>query len=298
MRGVPPLAAHDRGTLATVLAELRPALHRYCARMMGSVIEGEDAVQDALAKAIAAFEHAGAVDNPEGWLFRIAHNSALDLLRRRAREQGSEEELAIMEDPRTAADHALATRAALRTFMHLPVAQRQVVILMDVLDYSLDEIAALTDRTVASIKAALHRGRTTLRELVDAERPPRLDVAADARLLAYIDRFNARDFDAVRDMLAEDVHLDLVARRQMHGKPEVQTYFSNYATKTDWQLVPGLVEGQPAVLVVDPASPARVAYFVLLGWNERGQLVAVRDFRYARYAVDGADHAFAATRLM
>ncbi len=298
MRGVPPLAAHDRGTLATVLADLRPALHRYCARMMGSVIDGEDAVQDALAKAIAAFEHTGAIDNPEGWLFRIAHNSALDLLRRRAREQGSDEELAIMDDPRTAADHALATRAALRTFMHLPVAQRQVVILMDVLGYSLDEIAALTDRTVASIKAALHRGRATLRELVDAERPPRLDVAADARLVAYIDRFNARDFDAVRDMLAEDVHLDLVARRQMNGKPEVQTYFSNYATKTDWHLLPGLVEGQPAVLVVDPASRARLAYFVLLGWNERGQVVAVRDFRYARYAVDGADHAFAATRLL
>ncbi|MEO8488010.1 MAG: RNA polymerase sigma factor [Betaproteobacteria bacterium] len=297
MRGVPPLAAHDRDTLATVLADLRPALHRYCARMTGSVIDGEDAVQEALAKAIASFAHAGSVDNPEGWLFRIAHNSSLDLLRRRAREQRSDEELATLEDPRTAADHALATRAALGTFMHLPVAQRQVVILMDVLGYSLDEIAALTDRTVASIKAALHRGRTTLRELVDAERPPRLGVAADARLLAYIDRFNARDFDAVRDMLAEDVHLDLVARRQMNGKPEVQTYFSNYATKTDWHLVPGFVEGQPAVIVVDPASPTRVAYFVLLEWNERGRLAAVRDFRYARYAVDDADHAFAATRL-
>jgi len=298
MRGLPPLAAHDRDTLATVLVELRPALHRYCARMLGSVIDGEDAVQDALAKAIAAFGHSGAVENPEGWLFRIAQNSALDLLRRRAREQESNEEVAMLEDPRTAADHALATRAALGTFMHLPVAQRQVVVLMDVLGYSLDEIAVLTERTVSSIKAALHRGRTTLRELVEAERPPRLDVATDARLLAYIDRFNARDFDAVRDMLAEDVHLDLVARRQMNGKPAVQTYFSNYANKSDWHLVPGLVEGQPAVIAVDPARPARLSYFVLLGWNQRGQLVTVRDFRYARYAIEGVDHAFAATRLL
>jgi RNA polymerase sigma-70 factor, ECF subfamily len=282
MRGVPPLAAGDHATLATVLRDLRPSLHRYCARMTGSIIDGEDAVQDALAKAVAAFDCD--IANPEGWLFRIAHNAALDLLRRRAREQGSDEELATMEDPRS--DHTLATRAALRTFMQLPVTQRQVVILMDVLGYSLEEIAALTERSIPSIKAALHRGRESLRELVAAERSPILDAPTDARLLAYIDRFNARDFDAVRDMLAEDVRLDLVAKRQMNGKREVQTYFSNYTTKSDWHLVPGVVEGRPVALVYDPAVPDRVAYFVVLGWDPNGKLIWVRDFRYARYAID------------
>ncbi len=281
------IEAGDRAAITAELTRLRPALHRYCARMTGSVSDGEDAVQDALAKAIAAFDHAGAIQNPEGWLFRIAHNAALDLLRRRAREQGSDDDLAELEDPRTPTDHALALRAALRTFMHLPVAQRQVVILMDVLGYSLDDIAGLAERSIPSIKAALHRGRESLRELVAADSAPPLDEPADARLLAYIDRFNAHDFDAVRDMLAEDVQLDLVAKRRMVGKPEVQTYFSNYATKTDWHLVAGWVDGEPAAVVVDPAT-GEPSYVVLLRWNASGRLVAVRDFRYARYGVDGA----------
>ena len=64
-----------------LLAELRPKLHRYCSRMTGSVIDGEDVLQEALVKAIEAFPRAGPIAKPEGWLFRIAHNAALDALR-------------------------------------------------------------------------------------------------------------------------------------------------------------------------------------------------------------------------
>ena len=74
-------AAFDR-----LLRDLRPKLHRYCARMTGSVVDGEDVIRDALVKAMEAFPQAGPLDNPEDWLFRIAHNAALDFLRRRARE--------------------------------------------------------------------------------------------------------------------------------------------------------------------------------------------------------------------
>ena len=66
---------------------MRPGLHRYCARMVGSVIDGEDVLQDALIKAMQAFPAAGRIGNPEGWLFRIAHNTALDFLRRRNRQE-------------------------------------------------------------------------------------------------------------------------------------------------------------------------------------------------------------------
>src|SRR3954452_23923647 len=88
-----PEAAGTTGTAASkqnferLLAELRPKLHRYSARMTGSVIDGEDVVQGALMKAIEAFAEAGPIANPEGWLFRIAHNAALDYLRRRARRE-------------------------------------------------------------------------------------------------------------------------------------------------------------------------------------------------------------------
>ena len=86
------------------------------------------------------------------------------------------------------------------------------------------------------------------------------------RLGAYVDRFNARDFDAIRDMLAEEVRLDLVARTRLNGRAEVATYFHNYAGKQDWRLSLGLVEARPAVLVSDPADPEGTPiYFVLLG---------------------------------
>src|SRR5262249_33321345 len=81
----------------------------------------------------------------------------------------------------------------------------------------------------------------------------------------------------------------LVARTTMKGKREVQTYFHNYSGKSDWLLVPGFVEGRPAVLVCDPGQPsAAPLYFVLLGWKA-GALAYVRDFRYARYAIEAAE---------
>jgi DNA-directed RNA polymerase specialized sigma24 family protein len=68
------LSAPD--TIDRQIAELRPKLHRYCARMAGSVIDGEDIVQDVLLKALEALGRGQAVAHLEGWLFRIAHNAA------------------------------------------------------------------------------------------------------------------------------------------------------------------------------------------------------------------------------
>src|SRR5882762_55781 len=124
-----------------LLAGVRPKLHRYCARMVGSVIDGEDVVQDALVKAVESFPVAGPIANPEGWLFRIAHNTALDFLRRRNRQQAvrSGEEVDMIADPADTVEARQAGAASLRTFMRLPVAQRSSVILMDVLGCSLRE---------------------------------------------------------------------------------------------------------------------------------------------------------------
>src|SRR5882724_9600007 len=114
-------APDRRAALDRRLAELRPKLHRYCARMTGSVIDGEDVVQEAVLKAIEALDEAGALANPEGWLFRIAHNAALDFLRRRARQQAvrSDEDLDMIADHATPADIRVAAAASLRTFMRL-----------------------------------------------------------------------------------------------------------------------------------------------------------------------------------
>jgi RNA polymerase sigma-70 factor (ECF subfamily) len=284
----------SRESFDRLLGELRPKLHRYCARMTGSVIDGEDVVQETLVKALEAFDMAGPLANPEGWLFRIAHNAALDQLRRRARDQAalSGEDLEAMVDPSDPVQDRQIAAASLHTFMRLPVAQRSTVILMDVLGYSLDEIGVVTGSTIPAVKAALHRGRARLREMAnepDDRPPPRLAEPERARLAAYIDRFNARDFDTVRAMLADDVKLDLVNRTRRSGRQDVSLYFTNYDKVHDWRLVPGLVDRRPAVLVCDPADPAaRPAYFVLLDWAG-DQLANIRDFRYARYVTDGAD---------
>ena len=275
-----------------LLAGLRVKLHRYCARMTGNVIDGEDVLQEALVKAVRAREQIDDVAQPERWLFRIAHNAALDFLRRQARVQARQSN----EDPETMVDlddqqpdpELLST--SLRTFMRLPTVQRSSVILMDVLGYSLNEIGAIMEASVPAVKSALHRGRTRLHELAKEpeDMPPPVLSATERTLLAgYIDRFNARDYDAVRAMLAEEVRLDLINRRQLVGKADVQNYFSNYAKATPRRLALGFVDGHPAILVYEDVAPNDVSYFVLLDW--RGASVfRIRDFLYAPYALEGA----------
>jgi RNA polymerase sigma-70 factor, ECF subfamily len=289
----PPERASD-ASLAPLLKALRPKLHRYCARMIGSVIDGEDIVQEALLKAVTAWRGLPSVAYPEALLFRIAHNAALDFLRRRARGDVplTDEALDMVADPLDAVEERLAAAASLRTFMQLPIAQRSSVILMDVLGYSLDEIGAILGTTVPAVKASLHRGRARLRVLADQPEDGTLPALAEpqrALLAAYVDRFNARDFDAVRDMLAEEVRLDLVANTMMAGRKEVGTYFNNYSHNDGWRFRLGLVEGRPAVLVSDRATGrSDPSYFILLEWGA-GKLTFIRDFRYARYVIDGAD---------
>src|SRR3984893_3707315 len=85
----------------TLLVEMRPKLHRYCARMVGSVIDGEDVLQDALIKAVESFASAGPIGNPDVWLSRIAHNPGLIFLRRRSRQEAlqSAEEVDMIAAP-------------------------------------------------------------------------------------------------------------------------------------------------------------------------------------------------------
>ena len=181
--------------------------------------------------------------------------------------------------------------------MRLPVAQRSSVILMDVLGCSLQEVCAVMDFSLPAVKAALHRGRTRLNELAnepDDAPPPVLSQADRARLGAYVEHFNARDFDAIRNMIADDVRLDLVGKTRMNGKAEVSRYFGNYSKVHDWHLVPGLVEGRPAILVFDPGKPsARPDYFMLLQWSA-DKVATIRDFRHASYVVENVEFSVAA----
>ena len=281
-----------RAEFDSLVSEIRPELHRYCSRMTGSVIDGEDVVQDALAKAYYALATASKISNMRGWLFRIAHNKAIDHLRRYERSHSEpldDDVPSAVEEPLT--ERADLTRIALARFLELPPMQRSCVILKDALDYSLLEISELLDVTVGAVKAALHRGRAGLRRLAaEAASSPTLPAGPEVDLLSrYVDAFAAHDFDAVRQMLADDVRLDLVGRAQRSGAVEVSGYFTNYGRLDDWYPVVGVVEGRPAILVHDPADSATPpVYFILIEWD--GDRVGmIRDFRYARHVMHGAD---------
>ena len=271
-----------------LLSQTRPRLHRYCARMLGSAFDGEDVVQDAMAKAIEALPEAGHLDNPERWLLRIAHNTALDALRRRKRqaERQSAVELASVEDPAANAAARVDSAGSFAVFLALPPSQRASVVLTDVLGYANAETAEILETTVAAVKADLHRGRERLRAEQQAP-AARMAIgdAEKARLRHYADLFNAREFDALRDLLAEDVRLDLVNRTRLNGRRDVSVYFTRYASAPPWRFALGFAEGRPALLVSTPDS-GELRYVVLLGWAG-DKVASIRDFLYAPYIVDG-----------
>jgi RNA polymerase sigma factor (sigma-70 family) len=272
------------------LTALRPRLHRYCARMTGSTVDGEDVVQDTLVKALSAQAEGANVENLEGWLFRIAHNTSLDLLRRRSRNTV----VPLIEDfeaaPMLEAD---IVAVSFQTFLRLPELQRCAVILKDVLGHSVDEIASVTGSTPAAAKSALQRGRTALRQLARMPTDTRLPLMPDAarqKMAAFVDLFRTGDFDAIRAMLADDVKLELVNRLKWVGRDKVAPYFTRYAEETKWRYAFGAVEGRPAMLVFGSGAMEKPAYFVLIDWRN-DQISAIRDFLFAPYAVESVDWA-------
>ncbi|SFO43096.1 RNA polymerase sigma-70 factor, ECF subfamily [Mesorhizobium sp. NFR06] len=277
----------------------RAKLHRYCSRMVGSVIDGEDIVQEALAKGFVAIRNGDMPDKTEPWLFRIAHNAALDFLRKRARSRGreSEVELDTIADENSALDARIAAEASLAELMQLPPAQRCTVVLKDVLGHSLEEIGEILETSDVAIKGALQRGRESLRKLAASPRAasprPTLNQQDMRRLGDYVAAFNARDFDALRGLLAHDVKLELVNRLRADGKEFVGNYFGRYADETHWHFTTGFVEGRPAILVTSPDRPdGPPRYFILIRW-ENGLIAGIRDFLFADYVMDGLDYSVA-----
>src|SRR5580698_261525 len=143
------------------------------------------------------------------WLFRIAHNRALDHLKRyEARMSESLEGIQDSArdpapDPGDAIAHEQAVHAALSRFVELAPAQRSCVILKDVLGHSLEEIGALLELTLPAVKAALHRGRLRLRELAAAPSAPAAPRRSSPLVTRYVALFNERNWDGVRALLAE-----------------------------------------------------------------------------------------------
>jgi RNA polymerase sigma factor (sigma-70 family) len=270
------------------LKSMRPRLHRYCARMTGSTVTGEDVLQEALIKALHAREQGTEVDNFEGWLYRIAHNASLDFLREKSRDT-----VVALTDEIEAAPlpEAFIVAISFQTFLRLPELQRCAVILKDVLGHSVEEIAEIAECSPAAAKSALQRGRASLRQLAQAPGDARLPLMSDPdrqKIAAFVHLFRNGEFDAIRAMLADDVKLDLVNRVHFEGRVQTTPYFTRYGEVKKWRFSFGAVEGRPVMLVFDGDAAEQPSHFVVVDWRGE-QIVRIRDFLYAPYVLDAVD---------
>jgi RNA polymerase sigma-70 factor, ECF subfamily len=291
--------ARYRAFLETV-THLRADLHRYCARMTGSVLDGEDVMQEALFEAYRKIEK---LDDPAAlrpWLFRLAHHRCIDFLRKRRARQRAEAGYAQDDVVRPSELAGGGTRRAIeRLVIALPPKERACVLLKDVFDYSLEEIAELVDSTIGGVKAALTRGRAKLADFpVDAPLPSAAtgssQRAASALLHLYVDGFNRRDWDGLRELISADARLrvaDLYA-----GRLDESGFFTRYASWHDWHLAVGDVEGELIIVVdrqfaADDTVRARtwaLPAIMRLGVDEAGRITRIADYSHCPWIVPAA----------
>jgi RNA polymerase sigma-70 factor (ECF subfamily) len=269
------------GEFARLADPFRRELLLHCYRMLGSVHDAEDLVQESLLRAWRSFDtYDPARASLRTWLYRIATNACLTALEQRGRRplpsglSGAADEAATPLElganvqwlqplpdvllPRPADPAALvASRDGVRlalvaALQHLPARQRAVLILRDVMAWPAAEVATLLDTTRSAVNSALQRARAHLAEAA----PPRDDVVepSDPRRRVLLDRyvkaFENADVDALTRLLREDVALEMPPfRTWFSGRDAVARFFGShvFATADAWRLVPTAANGAPAV---------------------------------------------------
>ncbi len=238
MDPVPRMTVVQNTSLTATAIEGRLELHRaeltaYCYRMLGSAFEAEDAVQEAFIRAWRGFERFEGRAALRSWLYKIATNVCLDMLKgreRRARPMDlGPAQAPVIENLNTLpevtwiepipdglvtpegdpAEVTVARETVRLAFVaalqHLPPRQRAVLILCEVLRWKASEVAELLDTSVASVNSALQRARATLETAdIQAVDPSPLDEANRELLARYVEAFERYDIDALTSLIQED----------------------------------------------------------------------------------------------
>ena len=269
------------------ISQLRPKLHRYCARMTGSITDGEDVMQDALFRAYRSLDTYDESRPLVPWLFRIAHNHCIDFLRSRGVREEAEAAAAEPDfvEPEEAYERAVGP-AIERMVLSLPPKERACVLLKDVFEYSLEEIAELVDSTVGGVKAALNRGRTKLASAEERSVAPRASTPENKQILQlYVERFNRRDWDGLRELISADARL-LVADR-FAGTLAEAGYFGVYSRmKQTWRLTVGEVDNVPSVILLNLRDGSwEIEGIIRLDMAADGRIEHISDYQHCPWTL-------------
>ena len=261
-----------QGEFADLTEPFRRELLAHCYRMLGSVDDAEDVVQETYLRAWRSYDRFEGRSSLRTWLYQIATNAALTARERRARralpsglggpgeDRPAELEwlqpipdalvTAESDDPAVIA----ATRDSLRlaliaSFQYLPPRQRAVLLLRDVLAFPADDVAKMLGTTTVAVKSALQRARARLSDVAPADRqiaePP--EPAARALLDQYIAAFESADAVALERLLRRDATLELPPSSVWFaGGEAIANAVAGLGYPGEWRMVPTAANGQPA----------------------------------------------------
>jgi RNA polymerase sigma-70 factor (ECF subfamily) len=276
----------DEGAFASLIAPYRSELHAHCYRMLGSVQDAEDALQEAMLRAWRAVGRFEGRSSLRSWLYKIATNTCLDLIAKRPKRvlpldysqphdphDGVGEPVveSVWVEPYPDVEIGLAdgyaapeARYELResvelafvaAIQHLPARQRAVLILREVLGYSAREVASTLDTTEASVNSALQRARKSVDErLPEQTQQSTLRALGDDELRKIVDRYMAAwerdDVEAVVSMLAEDASFAMPPLASwFQGREALRIFLAGWPLSGAWRWRPVLTKanGQPAL---------------------------------------------------
>jgi RNA polymerase sigma-70 factor (ECF subfamily) len=255
---------------------LRGDLYRYCRFLTHSPWDAEDLVQDTLARAFITLS--GLMEppgNPRAWLFRVASNHWINQVKRRREDPQGDYEEAVQHDLR-------AAREAAGSLVSLLAPQeRAALVLKEVFDFSLEEIAEALTTTVGAVKAALHRGRGKLTDIDEARAAPPIPAVLDAFCAA----FNARDIDRVTSLLLENVELDFPGLHTDYGAQAARRALGTTMQRSGAFILPELMQG-----IVEGSARFEMRRHrgrpVLLAWWQHENGEAVRAFSLLEHEGD------------